>query len=205
MQSPSNPFQSFTWLSEFIATVSDIISQNHVGFECEPFVAQPISVRGISHVKGKRDAAGDYTNGMYWLGFYYKLWKAENPNRALPWFGCQFVNEFTIDIIVHPIADKYAGADNHGLHDYLFLNEYAGGNVPHQEPIIHGTVQEPFCCQSNSRPDILLRYRFDDYMKNVKGESNFRLSNWICSSSTQKDDLRKFFETVNANHLAPHI
>ena len=198
LQLPSSSFQSFTWLNEFIATVSDIIYQNHVGFECERFVTNPVVVNGIVHQKGKRNAAGNYTNGMYWLGFYYKLWKAENSNNiALPWFGCEFVDEFTIDIMVHPITALQAGVNNTELHHYLLENEYSHG--------IHGTLQEPFCCQVNANPNYLLRYRFDDYMKNVKGKSNFSLSNWICSSRTQEDDLREFFETVNANHLAPHI
>ena len=195
LQPPNNPFDSFTWLKEFNEPISIIMRKNFVGFRCEPLVAKPLNINGFIMEKGKLDAAGNYTIGLYWLGFYYKIWKDQGPNiMALPWFGCQFVDEFNIDIIVHPITNKIA--DNTRLHAHLFANEYSNG--------VHATHQKRFSCQNNSNPNNLLRCRFDDYMRLTKGYSNFSFSNWI-RSNTQEADLEEFFETINANFLVPYI
>ena len=195
LQPPNNPFDSFTWLKEFNEAISIIMRKKFVGFRCEPFVTEPHNTNGFIMEKGKSDAAGNYTIGLYWLGFYYKIWNGQEPKRmALPWFGCQFVDEFTIDIIVHPITNSIA--DNTRLYKYLFDNEYSKG--------IHATHQKRFSCQNNSKPNNLLRCRFDDYMRITKGYSNFSFSNWICSN-TQEADLEDFFETINTNFLVPYI
>jgi hypothetical protein len=193
MTPPNNPFESFTWLSQFIEAVPNIVAGNHNGFGCESFVTP--NPNGVAR---RGNATGNSTNGIYWLGFYYKLWSAEKTNnKALPWFGCSFVDEFTICIIVEAINAQDAKANNVGLHKYLLNREYSGG--------IHGSAQKPFGRQINKKPEEGLWYRFDDYMTIVKCESNFSLSDWICSGRNQAGDLREFFETVNANHLAPNI
>lgn len=189
----NNPFESFTWLNEFNEVIVRIINDNnrHKGFNCKPHLTKPFTINGCSMKKGKLDAAGNYDIGFYWLGFYYRLRQGQAPNRmALPWFGCQFFNEFTIDIVVHSNRKYEGGEPNHILHAYLFNN---------------GTLRAPFSGQPYSEPQFLLRCRFDDYMKYIKGHSNFDFGNWICSSKTQEADLTDFFEVINANYLAPHI
>lgn len=196
LQPPNDPFDSFTWLKEFNAAIPIIMRKNFTDFRCEPLVTKPCNINEFIMKKGKLDATGNYTIGHYWIGFYYKLWKYQEPNRiALPWFGCQFVDEFTIDIIiVHPITNKIA--DNTRLHMYLFNNEYSN--------CVHATDQKRFSCQKNSNPKSLLRCRFDDYMRHAKGYSNFSFSNWI-RSNTQEADISEFFETINVDFLVPHI
>jgi len=95
---PTNPFQSFKWLKEFNETISRIINNPHSGLGSEIYTTNSNKINGFTLSKGKLDSAGIYTNGLYWLGFYYTI--PRNKQTALPWFGCQFVEEFSIDIIV---------------------------------------------------------------------------------------------------------
>ncbi len=203
-QPPNNPFDSFRWLKDFISAVPRIIGKNSNpgAFQCSCYVTQPTSINNYTMRAARSDATGNYTIGLYWLGFYYKLWQNNPMSIAIPWFGCQFSDEFTIDIIVHPNITLGGAHPNQNLSQYLLNNEYAGYNGP---LMIHGTPQKPFSCQANSRPNILLRYRFDDYMKYKKGNPAFDLESWIHSCNNQENDLADFFEDVNANHLAPNI
>jgi hypothetical protein len=197
---PNNPSESFAWLHDFIATIPRIVGGNHNGFGCEPYLRKPCVVNGIVYQEGRGPGpAGIHTNGTYWVGFYYKLWNNQYPNaKALPWFGCGFNDEFTIDICVHPIQNQTVGTRQ--LFNYLRDHLHSTGN--------HATLQKPFCSQQEQM-GYYVRCRFHDYMRMGFGsrvpDPNFSLSNWICSSQTQEKDLSDFFETINAKFLVPHI
>ncbi len=114
LKPPTNQFESLSvWLKEFNKTVATIIR----GFSLEPYVTNQFQ-SVIPTEKGKSNASGIYTDGEYWLGFYYKL--RNEPRVALPWFGCEFVDKFNISIIVHKTVEV-AGTSNNALHQHHFI------------------------------------------------------------------------------------
>lgn len=191
---PKNPFESLNnWLVSFNKTVAKIVSNRSIGsFHLEPYVGNTFQ-SVFPTEKNKGDSVGIYTDGEYWLGYYYKIW---NNNRvAMPWFGCEFVDKFNISIIIH--KDKTADKTNNSeLHRYLLLNEFRKRKL--------------WVSQINANETTLLKCCFSDYMRigyeNIRVENpKFNLSDWMCSSTNQDADLKEFFDTINTIYLGPHI
>lgn len=188
---PNNPFGSFSWLSHFIKVVAKITKDQYAGFSCNPYVTQTIKTSQGPAQRGLLQASGIYTNGGYWLGFYYILSSKTQPNaKGLPWFGCLFSSNFdplAICILVQEMDCKGARANNTNLLSHL-----------------KHLVAQSSSLFSWSKEFDGYAYYFQDYMKTKKPTGFSNLSDWMCSSTTQEADLRAYFETAN-NCLAPLI
>ena len=198
LQPPNNPLESLSvWLKDFNETVYKIIRSTTIkGVHLEPYVTNPAIhpfPLGVPVGAAKASATGIYTDGEYWLGFYYKV--SDGNRAAHPWFGCEFVDRFNISIMVDRNT-SLKGVTNISLHQYLLLNEFR------KKPL--------WVTQANSNENLILKCCFSDYMKigypGIRtGNVNFNLNDWMCSSTTQQEDLKEFFKVINENYLAPHI